>query len=468
MRPISRRLRWILPCCSLLAASCGFQTYQEKPLQGEAWVERYGQRDLNDPALRDFLPGCGLASGPWPRSSWDGPSLQCAAMFFHPELARARAAIDVAKAGERSAGQRPNPAATLTVEHHGGKPEAGSPWGVGPSFDVPLELGGKRAARIERAVAETTAAEIDLDARAWLVRRGVRERLLALAEADRQGAELAAQQAALTSGVALLRRREEMGLTSSFEASSMRIEAQRARLAATTARARQRTARAELAASLSLPAGALDGVAIDTTAFRADPTVTLPPAATLQRQALVGRADIRRALQDYVIAEKSLKQEIARQYPDFTLSPGYFFDPTDNINIWTLGATMVLPLFHRNEGPIAEAQARRELAARTVELVQATIIGEVQSALAGYDELMSSSAQADEVVAEMQQQAARVRQQFELGETDRLAVVRADLETANALALRGELRAEQWRALQRLEDAVQTVMPNRSETGALP
>jgi outer membrane protein TolC len=126
----------------------------------------------------------------------------------------------------------------------------------------------------------------------------------------------------------------------------------------------------------------------------------------------------------------------------------------------------VLPILHRNQGPIAEAQARRELAARNVEAVQAAIIGELHSARAGYEELQQSAAQADEVINEMQQQERRVERQFKLGEVDRLALVRARLETASARSLRSEMRAEQWRALLRLEDAVQTVLPGAGKGAA--
>ncbi|MFO1435914.1 MAG: TolC family protein [Gammaproteobacteria bacterium] len=445
---------------SCVLCACQLQDYREKPIETSQWVQSFEQRDLSARGLRDFLAQCGLPSNPWPRSRWEAAGLECAALYYHPDLAKARAAIDVAHAQEHTAGQKPNPSAALRLEHQGGDPKAGEPWGIGPQFDIPIEGSGKRAARIERAVAETTVAEIDLEARIWEVRRSVRDRLLEWQEARQRLTHAREKLALLDQGESLLRRRQELGLASTFEVSSMRIDAQRSRLAVSAAQAKANTAIVQLAASMTVPVTALRSVEIDMMPSAA--TIPgLPGASTLQQQALTRRTDIRRALQEYVVAEKTLKEEIARQYPDFNFSPGYFFDPTDSINIWSFGVSMVLPMFNRNEGPIAEAEARRELAARNVESVQANIVGEVQGAAAGYVELQNALSEADAVITELNDQEQRLQKQFALGEADRLALVRAQLETAEARTSRMDLMIEQQRALNRLEDAVQ--LPLRPE-----
>jgi outer membrane protein TolC len=439
---------------ALLLGGCTFQQYAAKPVEPAAYAAAFGRRDLGAQELRDFFTECGLPNAPWPPARWDPFALECAGMFFHPDLARARAEIAVAKAQEITAGQRPNPVLNLNVEHHSDTSDDRTPWSIGPSIDVTIERPSRRAARIERAVAETAAAEIDLEARIWEVRRNVRDRMLDYADAWLRTGQLDSQSALLANGVGLLTRREELGLTSDFEVSAMRIEAQRAQLARSNAEAKLQTAQAELATSLGIPAASLQAVTLDISHFSELPEAVAPEVAALQGAALTGRADMRVALQRYAVAEATLKEEIARQYPDITLSPGYFFDQTDNI--WSLGAAFVLPLLHRNEGPIAEAQARRELAARVVESVQASIIGEVQTAEAGYRALRQSAEEADEVIAGLLEREQKLQRQFELGEVDRLALVRAELETASARMLRAELLTEVWRASFRLEDATQS------------
>jgi len=452
LRPF-RHIPWLLP--PLLAGGCMFQEYKPQPIEPQAFVAAYEQRDLAAPGLRAFMAKCGLPDAPWPRERWDVAGLECAALYFNPALAQARARIELAKSAEITAGQRPNPQASAELEHHSDNSDDRTPWSIGPRFDFTIEQPSRRRARIEGAVARTAAAEIDLDAAIWKVRRDARDRALDYLAARRQRDLLAAQSEPLAEGVRLLARREEVGLTNSFEVSAMRIEAQRAELARSTAEARLKTAEAALAAAIGLPAAALRNVNVESPDSPADVLpVAAPQVEALQRQALTGRADIRRALQDYAIAEAGLREQIARQYPDITLSPGYFFDQGDNI--WSLGAALVLPLLNRNEGPIAEAAAARELAARAVEATQAAIIGEVATAHAGYTALRQSALDSAQVIEGLEQQEARLQRQFEAGEIDRLAVVRARIETMSARVLREELLTETWRGLFRLEDAVQS------------
>ncbi len=452
-RVYSSRVPWLLP--ALLLGGCMFQEYKPKPIEPQVFVSAYEQRELAAPGLRAFMVQCGLPDLPWPRERWDVAGLECAALYFNPALARARARIEVAKSAEISAGQRPNPQLGVDLEHHSDTSEGRTPWSIGPRFEFTIEQPSRRRARIEGAVARTAATEIDLDAAIWEARRGARDRALDYLAARRQRDLLIAQSEPLQEGVQLLARREEVGLTSSFEVSAMRIDAQRTGLARSTAEAKLETAAAALAAAIGIPAVAMRNVKIESPGSPAEGLpVAAPPAGMLQRQALTGRADIRRALQDYAIAEAGLREQIARQYPDLTLSPGYFFDQGDNI--WSLGAALVLPLLNRNEGPIAEAAATRELAARAVEATQAAIIGEVATAHAGYTALRQSALDSARIIQGLEQQEARVQRQFEAGEIDRLAVVRAHIETMSARVLREELLTETWRGLFRLEDAVQS------------
>ena len=75
--------------------------------------------------------------------------------------------------------------------------------------------------------------------------------------------------------------------------------------------------------------------------------------------ALLNRLDIREALARYQAAEARLRLEVARQYPDITLSPGFLWDQGDLV--WSVGAAILAPLFDINQGPIGEAEAARVL-----------------------------------------------------------------------------------------------------------
>jgi outer membrane protein TolC len=74
-------------------------------------------------------------------------------------------------------------------------------------------------------------------------------------------------------------------------------------------------------------------------------------SSEVRRAALQSRPDILAALAEYAASQAALQLEIAKQYPDVHLQPGYQFDQGDSK--WSLGLTVELPVLHQNQGPIA-------------------------------------------------------------------------------------------------------------------
>ncbi len=75
----------------------------------------------------------------------------------------------------------------------------------------------------------------------------------------------------------------------------------------------------------------------------------------LRSRALLSRPDLERAIADYDARELELKQQVSAQYLQAALGPGYTYD--HGIRKATFNASVALPIFNRNEGPIAEAVA---------------------------------------------------------------------------------------------------------------
>ncbi len=80
-------------------------------------------------------------------------------------------------------------------------------------------------------------------------------------------------------------------------------------------------------------------------------------AVQVQRDAVLNRLDIRRSLAQYAAAEAAVHSEIAKQYPNFNIGPGYTYEERNSF--FTVGFSTSLPVFNRNQGPIAEAESRR-------------------------------------------------------------------------------------------------------------
>ena len=182
-------------------------------------------------------------------------------------------------------------------------------------------------------------------------------------------------------------------------------------------------------------------------------TPLVDSVADLRSAALQNRLDIRRGLADYAVAEAALRLEIARQYPDVILRPGYIWDQGDRI--WALGSILFLPLANRNEGPILEAEARRDLEADRFVALQARTIAALEARQAGYDAALAEIDTAAMVRRDALDRATRTERRFAAGDTDRLEWTRVRLES---VAVERAALASRVRGLQAwatLEDAVQ-------------
>lgn len=118
--------------------------------------------------------------------------------------------------------------------------------------------------------------------------------------------------------------------------------------------------RARLASAIGVPISALESVQRNLDEF--EHTSTAPPTAQVRRAAIFNRSDLLASLADYEAAQASWRLEIAKQYPDIHIGLGYTYDT--GINKIGFGLTGIsLPIFDRNQGGIARAEANRTEAA---------------------------------------------------------------------------------------------------------
>jgi len=446
----------VLACVSLvfmILGGCTLQVYEPKPLEPYRVIETLQSRNLSDPGLREFLREHGIEAETWPLAAWDLPALTLLALYYNPDLAVARAQWEVSRTHEETAGQLLNPGISFDPERHSEKEDySSSLWTWSLRFDFSLELPSKRAARVDRAQAFTEAARLDIAAAAWRVRSRLREGLVEL-HAAMAGTELLTRELeVIENNVALLAKRYELGEASRYETSAARLRRQKTRIELDAARGRLETARAALAEVLGVPYDSLRSVRVDSDGLKALAPKSLS-SKTVQQAALFNRLDIRKGLADYAASEAALRGAIARQYPDLTLSPGFAWDQSDKI--WSLGAALLLPVFNLNEGPIAEARARRELEAARFTAVQARVLAGLARARTDYVGRFKALQTAQSLIAEQQALLQGVERRFDIGATDRLNMDVARLELVAAERARLEAFIAAQLAFGRLEDAVQ-------------
>jgi outer membrane protein TolC len=322
------------------------------------------------------------------------------------------------------------------------------------NLDWPIETAGKRGARVAQARHLSESARLTIAATAWQVRSQLRGSVLDFASATRREALLRRQLAVQERVVASLEQRRDAGALASSEITPTRLLLQKVRLDLSEAQRQQAEAHARVAESIGVPVSALTGIEIayDLTSPNAD--LDRLTSSEVRRQALHGRADVLAALSDYAASESALQIEIAKQYPDIHLNTGYEYD--QGLQKWgLLGFGVELPLLNRNEGPIAQAEARRKQAAVRFEALQAKVIADIDRGLAVYQVAAKSRAGAAALLATQRKQQAAVEQQLKAGAADRLDVLTAQLELATSELAVEDGQTKLHQALGALEDAVQ-------------
>lgn len=445
--PVRRALLPLL----IAATVAGCIHFQPKPLSPPAVLTAIESRRLDDPDLGSFLKANQQAAA-WPPPAWDLTSLTLVAFYYHPDLDVARSLWAASRAAIVTAGERPNPTVTFGPGYNSTSPlNLITPWILTLGLDFTVETAGKRGYRMAEARQLSDAARLNIASVAWQVQSRVRQSLLDLYATTGAVALLDAQQQIQQANMALLERQLAAGAISSFEMTQARLAQDATRLAAHDALQRQAEARVALAAAMGVTVRSLDGIPLAFDAFERTPPAL--PAAEMRQQALLNRPDIISALTAYEASQAALQLEIARQYPDIHLGPGYQMDQAENK--WTLGLSAPLPVFNHNEGAIAVAEARREEAAARFIGIQSRAIEEIDRAFAVYQAALARVTTADAVYADRQAQERTAQTQLAAGEISRLDLGNIELELASSQSARLDARVNVQLALGRLENAMQ-------------
>jgi outer membrane protein TolC len=384
--------------------------------------------------------------------------LTLAAFCYQPSLAVARATWAEAQAGVVTAGARPNPTLSFMPQYVF-NPAGEPPWVHTLTLDIPIETAGKRGARIAQATQLSESARLGIAVAAWQVRSQLRIAVIDFASTTRREALLRQQLALQEQVVAALEQRREAGALAPVEVAPARRLLQKARVDLNDAQRQHAEALGRAAETIGVPAAALKNITIVYDLTSLPPDLDRLTSSEVRSQALQRRPDVLAALADYGASEAALRIEVAKQYPDLHLNPGYEYD--QGLQKWGfLGFGVELPILNRNEGPIAQAEARRRHAAASFEALQARVIAELDRALLAYQASAKSREGTEALLTAQRQQQASVEQQLKAGAADRLEVLTSQLEVATSELALEDSQAKLHLALGALEDAVQRPQPS--------
>lgn len=331
------------------------------------------------PAVGERAPQSAAAAAAEPLSLAKAIEL---ALEGNPEVAAAKRQWEATEGQVLQGRSRPNPELAYSLEDTRSKTRTQS-W----QLNLPVELGGKRAARTKAAEKTREQAQAQLAELQATVRANVAAAYFdVLTAQDRL--VLARDSAALAkSSTDTVSKRVAAGKVSPVEESKARVAEAGVRVELAQAASEQRNALSRLFALLGridAPYTVLEGKAenLPSVPSIADlqPLISSAPGVVLARI----EVDRRKAL---------TALELSKRVPDVTVSFGMQRSNETQRNVLLFGVSVPLPVFDRNQGNLLEAlkledKARDELQAATVrlhsEVAQArerlsTITAEVQS-----------------------------------------------------------------------------------------
>ena len=309
-------------------------------------------------------PACALALSPVPEPI--GPLTLEAALALaagaNADLSAARHELLAVDGAVQQAGLLPNP--SLSVERVDTRRDTRETTFL---LSQPLELGGKRQARVQAALRERDSASAQLGARQADIRADVIDGWFAVLAAQEQwrlaqeASELARRAAAATG------RRVVAGKVSPVEETRAKVAASTVQLDLLRARGTLAVARKRLAAMWGNPAPRFERADGELDALPSLPDQALlhhrlarAPAMALARSELGKR-------------EALAKVELTRRLPDVTFNVGSKRSEELGRSQAVFGISVPLPLFDRNQGNVLETarrvdKARDELASTALRL----------------------------------------------------------------------------------------------------
>ncbi len=267
----------------------------------------------------------------------------------NPELAAADWNIGIAAGAREQAGLIPNPEVSFEVEDTRSDRSTST-----IQFTQPIELGGKRSARVDLAERNQDAASIELQGSRNQLRATVIQAFYSVLRAKEQVA-LAKESLVLTQrALTVAEGRVKAGKVSPVETTRAQVQLSEVRLDVRRAVMEQTNALQQLAATMGDASIGLDQVK-----GKAHDLPRLPAAEPLLSR-VNQTVDLRLAKMAINQQEASLRLEQSQRIPDLSVTVGSQYDALENERVNVLAFSMPIPIFNRNQGNILSAARRAD------------------------------------------------------------------------------------------------------------
>lgn len=298
-----------------------------------------------------------------------------------PLVDSATAGVRIADAARKVAGLRPNPTVSTTAENIvGSGPYRGfSQSETTVSLSLPLELGGKRSARVALAGAQGVRARLDVAVARADLRLNITQAYIRAVAAERRAVIAEEQLGFATEGLRIARDRVQVGATSPLDEQRASVTEVNARTALETARVNAAAARQALGLLLGqMIDEPLDLAWFDTVGAGGTYGPEMPAN-------LDGTLALATATADVATADAGVRVARSLRVPDLTVSTGVRRLQGTSDNAAVIGVSLPLPFFNNGRAQLGQAKAVKDQAEarRRLAILEArTAIGNAQADVA--------------------------------------------------------------------------------------
>lgn len=444
------RLLNLLLFLSVALSLAGCQTYTPRPLDLEAHATQWRDRRADDSSVRAYIEslervdddGPALVTGFDLAAGMDLHHAEWVALLYNPDLRRARADREVARAIADHAGLWDDPEIGLDLLH--ALSSAANPWTIGSSVSFTLPLSGRLKPERLLAAAELDVAILRVVEREQDVLKRLRQLWLERSVLYQRVALIDDLLTDLESITATANRLAELGEMLRTETALFEIERTSRSIERDLLIERKRIAEEEIRSAMGLSPDA-----------PVCPKPQLSFATDHVHHDLYEPSDwarvnpeLARLQAAYTAAEERLHREVRKQYPDLTLGPQYESDEGQS-RIGLL-AGVPLPILNANRQGIAEAEAAREHARAAFETAYEQLVGQTAVLKRTIDAARFEHEQvASRLAPLVDRQVNDARELLELGEGSPLALLEglvrrheAKLRILDAVAMESEAAIE--------------------------
>lgn len=336
-----------------------------------------------------------------------------------PSTEAAGAGVRAAEAARTVAGLRPNPSVSAESENVVG---TGPYRGFNEAettvrFEMPIELGGKRGARVGVADARTYRARLDAAITLADVRLRVTQSYIEAVAAGRRVTIARDQLRIANEALRVARDRVMVGAVSPIDEQRASVQQINAQTEVQRAERAERVARQNLQLLVGDP---INGV-LDQAWF--DRVGNYGPDATVRAESTLAYAAARA---DFRIADANVRLARSQRVPDLTVIAGAKRLSATNDTAAVVGLSVPLPLFNNGRASIAQARAERDQADAQQRAAQLETEQEISNVQRDRDNA-AASVRASEPALEAAAEAARIaRIGYGQGKFDQLILLEAE------------------------------------------